>query len=432
MIEYLLTTANNILTTINIVSIISYSYIVNVLYYNDVVKHYKYIIQNLTSSNMLFIKFMQWFSSNNMSVEIKEVIRGFADNVPYTSSDIEYAQLEELMQVAESNNQTLILNTTPINSGTIAIVYEGTLDDKPVILKQLRKNINVELKKSIELLKFIGEITKYIPYLYLIRLSEIISINEPSLLEQVNFKKEIVNGKKFYETFKDNKDIIIPQFYTTITEMHPNFILMEKITGRKAQELSDAELPNYCKTYNKLLLESLIGKGVVHADLHIGNVFFMENNKIGVIDFGHVLFIDKELSKKISHFYKFLFNRQVKKLAKFCIDQSVYAPGNRICNKSMKKNTSIMIESLAGLFGEDKLLSGKKPINIYNILDINAVLQKINARMNDDFMNVILAIGPMSSVVSILKRKDQDNGLKDVFFNYVQDKVPDKLKNYNE
>ena len=432
MIEYLLTTANNILTTINIVSIISYSYIVNVLYYNDVVKHYKYIIQNLTSSNMLFIKFMQWFSSNNMSVEIKEVIRGFADNVPYTSSDIEYAQLEELMQVAESNNQTLILNTTPINSGTIAIVYEGTLDDKPVILKQLRKNINVELKKSIELLKFIGEITKYIPYLYLIRLSEIISINEPSLLEQVNFKKEIVNGKKFYETFKDNKDIIIPQFYTTITEMHPNFILMEKITGRKAQELSDAELPNYCKTYNKLLLESLIGKGVVHADLHIGNVFFMENNKIGVIDFGHVLFIDKELSKKISHFYKFLFNRQVKKLAKFCIDQSVYAPGNRICNKSMKNNTSIMIESLAGLFGEDKLLSGKKPINIYNILDINAVLQKINARMNDDFMNVILAIGPMSSVVSILKRKDQDNGLKDVFFNYVQDKVPDKLKNYNE
>ena len=280
MIEYLLTTANNILTTINIVSIISYSYIVNVLYYNDVVKHYKYIIQNLTSSNMLFIKFMQWFSSNNMSVEIKEVIRGFADNVPYTSSDIEYAQLEELMQVAESNNQTLILNTTPINSGTIAIVYEGTLDDKPVILKQLRKNINVELKKSIELLKFIGEITKYIPYLYLIRLSEIISINEPSLLEQVNFKKEIVNGKKFYETFKDNKDIIIPQFYTTITEMHPNFILMEKITGRKAQELSDAELPNYCKTYNKLLLESLIGKGVVHADLHIGNVFFMENNKV--------------------------------------------------------------------------------------------------------------------------------------------------------
>ena len=155
MIEYLLTTANNILTTIKIVSIISYSYIVNVLYYNDVVKHYKYIIQNLTSSNMLFIKFMQWFSSNNMSDEIKEVIRGFADNVPYTSSDIEYAQLEELILVAESNNQTLILNTTPVNSGTIAIVYEGTLDDKPVILKQLRKNINIDLKKSMKYIKCI-------------------------------------------------------------------------------------------------------------------------------------------------------------------------------------------------------------------------------------------------------------------------------------
>jgi len=52
--------------------------------------------------------------------------------------------------------------------------------------------------------------------------------------------------------------------------------------------------------------------------------------------------------------------------------------------------------------------------------------------MNDKFMNVILAIGPMSSVVSILKRNDEDNGIKEVFFNYVHDKVPERLKNYNE
>ena len=74
-----------------------------------------------------------------MSDEIKEFIRSFADNVPYTSLDIESTQIEEIILVAESNNHTLIVNTIPINSGTIAIVYEGTLDDKPVILKQLLK-----------------------------------------------------------------------------------------------------------------------------------------------------------------------------------------------------------------------------------------------------------------------------------------------------
>ena len=432
MIDDLLTMVNNLLTTVNIGAIIAYSYIVNNIFYNDEVKHYKYVINKLTDSNMLFIKFMQWFSSNNMNDEIKELIRSFADNVPYTSSDIEYAQIEELKQVAESNNQTLIMNTIPINSGTIAIVFEGTLDDKPIILKQLRKNIEIELKKSIELMKFIGEVIKYIPYLSLFRLSEIISINEKSLLEQVNFKKEIVNGKHFYEAFKDNKDIIIPQFYTTITKMHPNFILMEKIIGRKVQDLGDDEIEGYCKTYNKLLLESLMSRGVVHADLHIGNIFFMDDCKIALIDFGHVLFIDNELSKRISHFYKFLFNRQVKKLSKFCIDQAIYINGHNISTQRINGKYDIMSKALSDLFTEDKLFSGKKPINIYNILDINNVLQKMNARMNDKFMNVILAIGPMSSVVSILKRNDEDNGIKEVFFNYVHDNVPERLKNYNE
>jgi len=425
MIDYLL-------TTVNIGAIIAYSYIVNKLYYNDEVKHYKYVINKLTDSNMLFIKFMQWFSSNNMSDEIKELIRSFADNVPYTSSDIEYAQIEELKLVAESNNQTLIVNTIPINAGTIAIVYEGTLDDKPIILKQLRKNIYIELKKSIELMKFIGEVVDYIPYLSLFRLSEIISINEQSLLEQVNFKKEIVNGKHFYEAFKDNEDIIIPQFYATITEMYPNFILMEKIIGRKVQDLGDDEIVGYCKTYNNLLLESLMSRGVIHADLHIGNLFFMDDYKIALIDFGHVLFIDKALSKNISHFYKFLFNRQLKKLSKFCIEQAMHVNGHNVSDQTRNDNYNIMSDSLSELFNEDQLFCGKKPVNIYNILDINNVLRKINARMNDKFMNVILAIGPMSSVVSILKRNDEDNGIKEVFFNYVHDKVPERLKNYNE
>jgi len=38
----------------------------------------------------------------------------------------------------------------------------------------------------------------------------------------------------------------------------------------------------------------------------------------------------------------------------------------------------------------------------------------------------------MSSVVSILKRDDAQNSLRDVFLNYIHKKIPTKLQNYDE
>lgn len=420
----------HIITTIYIGFQFLYSYFVNVLIYRDETRHYKYFINVLTETNMLFIKFMQWFSSNDMNDELKTLIRSFANNVPYTSDDIEYDQIKELIASAENKNMTLEINMVPVNAGTIAIVYDGTLNNKPVILKQMRKNVKQDVESSIELMKFIATLSSYIPYMKSFRLDEIIKFNESSILEQLDFKKEIENGKIFKEAFSTNDNVIIPIIYDNITEHNKNVILMEKLIGYETQDIPKEELHEYCISYNNLLIESLITRGVVHGDLHIGNIFFMENYKIGLIDFGHILLIDKDLSKNISMFYKFLFNRQLKKLGKFIFEHVItYHNEDRKNDVNTKEK---VIASVINSFNNNALLSGKKPINIYFILEINDILTNVNAQIDAKFMNVLLSLGPMSSVVSILKRDDSHNSLRGVFLDYVHKKIPTKLQNYDE
>jgi predicted unusual protein kinase regulating ubiquinone biosynthesis (AarF/ABC1/UbiB family) len=240
--------------------------------------------------------------------------------------------------------------------------------------------------------------------------------------------------KQYRQAFEGFDDIITPNCHEYITEVFPCFIVMERIVGRKVQELHIDELPAYCITFNNILVESLLSRNIVHADLHIGNIFFMENNKIGIIDFGHILYITDELSKKICKFYKFLFNRQTKKLAKFIVNEAiVYNQCN--CSEEefeilLNSRKQTVIDTLAKSFDEDNILCGSSPVNIYNILDINNMLQDINASMREDFMSIVLSFGPFSSVVSILKRNDINNSLKYVFQSYVQKQIPSDLTNY--
>ena len=426
----------NIIQSCKILALCIYSYCVHIIFYNDCDAHYSFMIRKITSINILFIKFMQWVSTENLSHEIQELIRTFADDVEYTIDDLDYYGMDELITfIKHTNNDDLIINQTPINAGTIAIIYEGTMNGKNIILKQMRKNIQSELDTSIELLEFITQLCKYIPYINNFRLHDIIRLNKQSIINQSDFKNEVLNMKQYKKNFEGFDDIIIPNCYEYITNEFPIFIIMERINGRKVQELHVDELPSYCITFNNILVESLISRNIVHADLHIGNIFFMEDNKIGVIDFGHILYINDELSKKICKFYKFLFNRQTKKLATFIVNEAIeYNQAN--CSDEeyeilLSSRKQIVINTLAKSFEEDNILCGSSPINVYNLLDINNMLHDINASMREDFMAVILSFGPFSSVVSILKRNDSNNSLKDVFQSYIKKQIPLELTDYN-
>ena len=59
------------------------------------------------------------------------------------------------------------------------------------------------------------------------------------------------------------------------------------------------------------------------------------------------------------------------------------------------------------------------------------ILIDIDGKLKDEFMSIIIALGPLSSVVSILKRDSNDECLKNVFNNYTKKQIPSNLKIYS-
>lgn len=426
--EYL----NKILLTIKVFSIVGYSYFINYLMYNDKDQAYIYCIDKLASMNILFVKFIQWFVSESMNDCVKKTLRKYADNVPYTNDDINYDLLNKLLENAEKQNKTLNINSKPINSGTLALVYEGTLDEIPIVIKQMRKNILKELVDAIDLMKFIGYISQYIYILELFRLNEIIELQEQSLLDQADFIIERKNIELFYEKLKDSKNIIIPKLYNDITDNCSNeIIVMERLYGKKVQELGDNELEKYQISYNTMYFETIVNNGLIHADLHLGNIFFMDDYKIGLIDLGYIININSNILKNLGLFNKFYFNRQIKKMTKHIISHMLdYNSSN---TRSFDEQYQIILKEIKNL-SENGILSGNN-LSIFDLLDLNKSLKHIDAKLKKDYVSLILTLGPPAAISSILKRnvnnsKMLQNYQKD-FTDFILSNAPKSLQSYD-
>ena len=110
-------------------------------------------LNELSTINIFYTKLIQWISDNNVhNEEISNYIKIFTNNVKYNQSDIDYKSLLELNLIAHNNGDKLVItDLIPINSGTISLVFKGLLNDKPIVIKLLRKDINKTLKESVDL-----------------------------------------------------------------------------------------------------------------------------------------------------------------------------------------------------------------------------------------------------------------------------------------
>ena len=104
-----------------------------------------------------YTKIIQWIADHNFNDEkLTDFLKHFTNNVYYTKEDIDYESLIELYNHAEQNGDTFSLSgLTPINAGTISLVFKGTLNGKPIVIKMLRRNIKDKLHDAINLFNYI-------------------------------------------------------------------------------------------------------------------------------------------------------------------------------------------------------------------------------------------------------------------------------------
>ena len=114
-----------------------------------------------------------------------------------------------------------------------------------------------------------------------------IEANRQILIEQTDFKKEIQNNEIFQKISKLHKHIVIPHIYEEFTNVSSEIIIMDFLESKPIDSINIIE--NYSKNYIKFSTDSIFVHNTIHADMHKGNILFLKDNNIGILDFGMII-----------------------------------------------------------------------------------------------------------------------------------------------
>nr|WP_298151494.1 AarF/UbiB family protein [uncultured Pseudoxanthomonas sp.] len=181
----------------------------------------------------------------------------------------------------------------PLAAASLAQAHRAWLaDGSAVVLKIRRPRIRDTVEADLRLLKHLAVIVeKNLPELRRYHPQRIVQQFSASLRRELDFAAECRNAERIAHNFAGRDDIVIPRVYWQWTCERLNVQeCLEGVPGRDlaAVDALGLDRVQLARTGAGLVLKMVLEDGFFHADPHPGNIFYMPDGAIGVIDFGMV------------------------------------------------------------------------------------------------------------------------------------------------
>ena len=226
----------------------------------------------------------------------------FIDEMKILRDQVKGIPFEEARKSIESSLGKKIAESfksfdeTPIGTASIGVVYQGELlSGEKVVIKIRRPEIVQDIETDFSIMMFLilqaEKASEEIKYLGISRILKDFSIR---LQNELNFNIEALNTDRIRETISKHdpeKLFVIPKVYKEL--LKENIIVMDKLEGIPFTDIpkikKESENVLDClESGVKIFIKSFLQEGFFHADLHGGNFFLLEGNRLGLIDFGLV------------------------------------------------------------------------------------------------------------------------------------------------
>jgi ubiquinone biosynthesis protein len=185
------------------------------------------------------------------------------------------------------------LETQAQGSASIAQVHRAKLQDgTPVVLKIRRPGIRAKVDADLRILLRLAELVESeIPETRRYRPIEIAGQYARSLERELDLGIEARNLERFGASFARHPYVVIPKVYPEWTSETLN--VQEHIVGIPGTDLAAVKAagldPKLLAARGAdAILKMILVDGFFHADPHPGNVFYLPDNRMAVIDFGMV------------------------------------------------------------------------------------------------------------------------------------------------
>ena len=395
----------------------------------------RWLYYTINLNGCILIKIVQWLNTNFEMLDIinskmlYSIFSAFYEDCDI--HDLEYTKKKFFDEFKEDFDKVIKLdNSYMIKSGSIAQVYKGFYNDNEVAIKVVHPDIKYQLIFPILYLKLYKFLVKNVSFLKRYDTAFIFDSFFDNLKNQTVMLNEFNNMKYFYDAYKENEYILIPQpLYAT-----KNILIMEFIDGKKFELLDDISLVMKQKIINLLNMfvkDNYYFKDFYHSDLHESNWKVIKYNnfcKLVIYDYGYISFNNfHQTFKDITYFNDII---DIDSMVDILY---VHCENIKFTNEEFKNEFKKYLEDSKVKFREpfcDEII-----IRLYNFIYINNIYLKPN--MFEMFISTILFKKNILKFLSLKKiGVSNSNILVSSYFNSIhicnKYNIFNELKNYYE
>ncbi len=227
----------------------------------------------------------------------------------------------------------------PLASASIAQVHPATLHDgSKAVVKVVRPDIEHDLRRDIDLLKYIASLAEhYWDGAKRVHPKEIVAEFETTIFDELDMQREASNASHLRRNFTDSPDLYIPEVYWPYTKRR--ILVMERVEGIPVGDVDrlremGVDLQRLAHRGIRVFYQQVFRDNLFHADMHPGNIMVdatdPENASYIALDFGIVASLSPDDLFYISENFIALFNQDYRRVAQLHIDAGWVPADTRI------------------------------------------------------------------------------------------------------
>jgi predicted unusual protein kinase regulating ubiquinone biosynthesis (AarF/ABC1/UbiB family) len=318
--------------------------------------------------NLIFTKLLQGFAAKNPALMRHVHAVPIVDDCPPPSiADMVY--------------------TEQIGAGLTAVVYSALYKGQECVVKVKRPNIQERIRHGLRISRWVLRVLDFF-----FEHSELDALHyEVSnvLLEQCDFLVEVENQRKYAL----QTSLVVPK----ILYNEENFIVMEKLTGTPLQALSVDQKEVYANMLCKNAMESALVHGFIHADMHAGNLFFMEKN-VGIIDFGLMATLAEREQDAYTYIMQSLKEGNFAKAAGAAM-RHIIEPAQVLKAMSPDQTAQIEVE-FENIF--KNAMAENKSFGLNDILKITSIIRPYGLNVAQSFYKMVVVLSAFEMLLKDL------------------------------